>query len=164
MIEWTLIVYKIPSEPSRYRVSLWRKLKELGALYIQQAVCLLPVKAELTPIIQQLELDISEMTGNSYTFQTKMADETIEKGIIAKFNEERNTEYKELIEHIQHFYEDVELEIQQQHFTFGELEEHEGEYDRIKRWLDKILSRDYFQAGLGEQARNWFEKCEPVLS
>lgn len=164
MIEWTLIIYKIPSEPSRYRVSLWRKLKELGAIYIQQAVCLLPAKKELLPLIQQLEADILEMTGTSYVFHTKMPDEVVENAIISKFNEERNTEYKELIEHIQHFYEDVEFEIQQKHFTFGELEEHEGEYERIKRWLDKILARDYFQASLREKTQDWFKKCEPALN
>ncbi|MDD4663350.1 MAG: hypothetical protein PHD83_01635 [Caldisericia bacterium] len=163
-MDWILIVYKIPSEPSRYRVSLWRKLKELGAVYLQQAVCLLPATDLIQPIIQQLQADITEMNGISYIFQTKLPDSTSEKDIVSKFNEERDTEYQELIEHIQHFYEDVELEIQQKHFTFGELEEHEGEYDRIQRWLSKIQARDYFQANLSGKAQKWFEKCEPILN
>lgn len=163
-MNWILIVYKVPSEPSRYRVSLWRKLKELGALYLQQAVCLLPATDFIQPVIQQLQNDIAEMNGLSYVFQTKLPDSTSELEIISKFNEERNTEYQELIDHIQHFYEDVLLEIQQKHFTFGELEEHEGEYERIQRWLSKIKTRDYFQADLSEKSQNWFEKCEPILN
>jgi hypothetical protein len=162
-MEWLLLVYKIPSDPSRYRVSLWRKLKELGALYLQQAVCLLPAIESVQSVLLQLQNDISEMTGTSYLFKTQFPDTALEQTIIIKFNEERDSEYQELIEHIQHFYEDVKLEIRQKHFTFGELEEHEGEYERIQRWMNKIQTRDYFHAGFSEDAISWFEKCEPML-
>ncbi len=40
--EWLLLVYRVPSEPSNNRVSVWRELKRLGALYLQQCVCIVP--------------------------------------------------------------------------------------------------------------------------
>jgi DNA-binding transcriptional regulator PaaX len=39
---WFVLVYKLPSEPSRYRASVWRKLKAAGAVYLQNGVAALP--------------------------------------------------------------------------------------------------------------------------
>jgi len=39
---WVVLVYKIPREPAAGRVSVWRKLKRLGALLLHDAVWLLP--------------------------------------------------------------------------------------------------------------------------
>ncbi|CAN5802663.1 hypothetical protein BH20ACT11_BH20ACT11_01270 [soil metagenome] len=36
------MVYKLPSEPTRYRASVWRKLKGAGAVYLQNGVAALP--------------------------------------------------------------------------------------------------------------------------
>ena len=41
-IAWLLLVYRVPSEPASKRVTIWRDLKRLGALYLQQCVCLVP--------------------------------------------------------------------------------------------------------------------------
>jgi len=42
MEEWFSLIYKIPSEPTRYRASVWRKVKASGAVYLQNSVCVLP--------------------------------------------------------------------------------------------------------------------------
>ena len=39
---WLLLTYKIPPEPSKKRVAIWRRLKGMGAVYLQSGVCLLP--------------------------------------------------------------------------------------------------------------------------
>src|SRR5918994_401228 len=39
---WFVLVYKLPSEPSRYRASVWRQLKAAGAVYLQNGVAALP--------------------------------------------------------------------------------------------------------------------------
>ena len=40
-----LLVYRLPREPSRHRVAVWRKLRDLGALYLQDGVAALPEDA-----------------------------------------------------------------------------------------------------------------------
>ncbi len=39
---WFVLVYNLPSEPSRYRASVWRKRKAAGAVYLQNGVAALP--------------------------------------------------------------------------------------------------------------------------
>ena len=39
---WLLLAYKVPRDPSAARVYVWRKLKKLGAVALQDAVWVLP--------------------------------------------------------------------------------------------------------------------------
>src|SRR4029079_1171563 len=34
-LAWLLLTYKVPAEPAKRRIALWRKLKALGAVYLQ---------------------------------------------------------------------------------------------------------------------------------
>src|SRR5690348_15616912 len=41
-MQWLLLIYKFPREPTASRVYDWRKLKQLGAIALQDAVWVLP--------------------------------------------------------------------------------------------------------------------------
>src|ERR1041385_1026342 len=66
---WTLLVYKIPSQPSRLRLQVWRKLQRMGALYLQDAVCVLPSRPDLDENMQYIAVAIAEMGGTYHLFQ-----------------------------------------------------------------------------------------------
>jgi ChrB-like protein len=65
---WTVLVYRIPSQPSRLRLQIWRRLQALGVLYLQDAVCVLPAKAELDGEFLLVEAAIREMGGSAHLF------------------------------------------------------------------------------------------------
>lgn len=46
---WLLLIYRIPSEPTRLRAGVWRKLKGLGAIYVQSSAADHLMKSE-TPV------------------------------------------------------------------------------------------------------------------
>ena len=39
---WLLLVYRMPSEPTRLRATVWRRIKSLGAIYLQNSAAALP--------------------------------------------------------------------------------------------------------------------------
>ena len=39
---WLLLIYRVPSEPTRLRATVWRRLKGLGAIYLQNSAAALP--------------------------------------------------------------------------------------------------------------------------
>ncbi|MCW2942968.1 MAG: ChrB protein, partial [Actinomycetia bacterium] len=41
-VRWLVLVYKVPAEPTRLRAGVWRKIKGLGAIYLQNSVAALP--------------------------------------------------------------------------------------------------------------------------
>ena len=39
---WLLLIYRVPPEPTRLRSTVWRRIKSLGAIYLQNSVAALP--------------------------------------------------------------------------------------------------------------------------
>src|SRR5215218_9109418 len=60
---WLILVYQLPREPSRHRVAVWRKLRTLGALYLQDGVAALPEDAVTREQLEWLQLRIKEAGG-----------------------------------------------------------------------------------------------------
>lgn len=66
--EWTLLVYRVPPQPSRLRLQIWRKLQQMGVLYLQDAVCLVPARPDLTENMQYIAQMVEEMRGTYHLF------------------------------------------------------------------------------------------------
>ena len=47
-MQFEAISYNLPANPSRYRVATWKKLRELGAVYLQDGVAMVPAQAVCT--------------------------------------------------------------------------------------------------------------------
>src|SRR5579872_5914558 len=66
---WTLLVYKIPSQPTRLRLQIWRRLQRMGALYLQDAVCVVPSRPDLDENMQYIAEAVAEMGGTYHLFK-----------------------------------------------------------------------------------------------
>lgn len=44
---WLLLIYRVPQDPPGRRTYVWRQLKSLGAVYLQQAAVILPDRPDL---------------------------------------------------------------------------------------------------------------------
>jgi len=162
-LEWLLLTYKIPAEPARKRVSVWRKLKAMGAVYIQGGVCLLPKTDDHLRRLKVIENEIAEADGEALLLTTVGLDQKHEEKIIARFNADRDDEYKELIEKCIAFEDEVTEETRVKHFTYAELEENEEEYKKFKIWIEKIRKLDFYKAPRGQEATERLTRSEAVL-
>src|SRR5260370_23939051 len=71
---WLLLIYKVPPEPASKRVALWRRLKSMGAVYLQNGVCLLPKTDDHARRLKMLANDIAEMGGEAVILETAALD------------------------------------------------------------------------------------------
>ncbi len=62
---WLVLIYRIPREPSRHRVAVWRKLKTLGVLYLQDGAAVLPEDAVTREQLEWLQLRVREAGGEA---------------------------------------------------------------------------------------------------
>ena len=81
-ISWLLLTYKVPAEPASKRIALWRKLKGLGAVYLQNGVCLLPKTDSHVRRLKMLENDIAEMKGDCVILETLALDKAQEDKVV----------------------------------------------------------------------------------
>ena len=84
-MRWTILVYRIPANPSRLRLQIWRKLQRTGALYLQNAACILPARPDLDENMQYIAAAIEELGGTAHLFTTTMPLPGADERIIAEF-------------------------------------------------------------------------------
>ena len=52
--DWLLLIYTVPSQPSRLRATVWRELKKAGAVYLRDGVAILPQRDETLAVFQAI--------------------------------------------------------------------------------------------------------------
>ena len=60
---WLLLIYKVPQDPPGRRTYVWRQLKQLGAMYLQQAAAILPDRPEVQTALDTLATHIRATEG-----------------------------------------------------------------------------------------------------
>ena len=160
--EWIVINYTLPREPSRIRVSVWRKLKKIGAVNIQQSMWILPQTDENYNLFTEIKDDISQNGGEAFVMKSSV-DDNSKKIIIERFNAARDEEYMELLEQCDDFFAEIDKETTREKFTFAEIEENEQELDKLKKWYDKITARDFFETSFREKSKIILSKCTDVF-
>src|SRR5216684_3639817 len=62
---WLLLIYRVPPEPTRLRSTVWRRIKALGAIYLQNSVAALPASPTTERSLRKLRREIIEMSGTA---------------------------------------------------------------------------------------------------
>ena len=160
---WLLLTYKVPSEPASKRVALWRRLKSMGAIYLQNGVCLLPKTDDHTRRLKMLENDIAEMEGDAVILETVALDRAQEEKVVARFKADRDDAYREFIDKCDDFETEIAKETAALHFTYNELEENDADLKKLQGWLERIKRLDFYGGGLAAEAAERLKGCERLL-
>lgn len=160
---WLMVIYKVPADPSSRRVALWRRLKGLGAVYVQSGVCMLPKTERHVRQVKLIENDIAGMAGEVVILETQALDPKQQEKVLARFTEERNDQYREFIGQCAAFEAEIAKEYAKNKFTYAELEEEEAELLKLQGWLEKIRKLDFYGAPLAEDAGTRLSRCEDLL-
>lgn len=141
---WLLLIYRVPQDPPGRRTAVWRQLKQLGAVYLQQAAALLPDWPTPRAGMETLAERIHMFEGEVSLLETVSPSPMWEQDVIGRFNRARDEEYGELVESIERFEDEIARESRKGKFTFAELEENEADWEKLERWEERIRSRDFF--------------------
>src|ERR1700740_2132055 len=160
---WLLLTYKVPPEPASKRIAVWRRLKSMGAVYLQNGVCLLPRTDDHARRMKILENEIAEMAGDAVILETVAFDRAQEDKVVARFKADRDDAYREFIDKCDDFETDIAKETAAQHFTYNELEENDVELKKLQDWLEKIKRLDFYGGGLATDAGARLKVCESLL-
>lgn len=160
---WLLLTYKVPTEPAKRRIALWRKLKALGAIYLQSGVCLLPKTDEHVRRLRVLDKEIIEMEGEAVLLETVGLDRAQEERVVARFSAERNEAYQEFVSRCVDFEAEIARERGIGKFTYAEVEENEEDLTKLRAWLNKIVRLDFYGAPLRTEAEERLASCATLL-
>ena len=163
--DWLLITVSTPpGGTSTLRVYAWRKMRSLGAHYLQQSVCLLPATAKTTRTAARLMTRLRADGGHGEMLRIHLPDSKQEAAVIDAIQRERTDEYHELVESTKQFHDELQLERRRGRATYPELEESDADLARYQKWLAAIRARDYFDAPGGQEAAAAVASCEEALA
>jgi CRISPR/Cas system-associated endoribonuclease Cas2 len=160
---WLLLTYKVPPEPAKKRIALWRRLKGMGAVYLQNGVCLLPKNDDHVRRLKMLANEIAEMSGESVILETVAFDRAQEHKVVGRFKADRDEEYKEFLAKCADFDAEIAKETAAKHFTYAELEENDVDLKKLQSWLEKIRKLDFYGATLASESEQRLQACEALL-
>jgi len=161
---WLLLVYRVPSDSSRARVAVWRDLKRLGGLYLQQMVCLLPARPDVSDAVARVREKITDLGGSHHYFELPALPEAQEAELRRGFLEMSAKDYAEIVEECEtKFVKEIEFERFRANFTFEESEEIRQDLEKLRRWYDRVLARDWFGAPGRQEAADWVARCQRLL-
>jgi hypothetical protein len=97
-ISWVALSYRLPREPSRPRLAVWRRLKRLGATLLHDAVWLLPSDAKTREAFEWLAEEIEEQGGTAFVWEATSLGAEQDQAIVAQFRAAADERYAAIAE------------------------------------------------------------------
>jgi hypothetical protein len=90
---WLLFVHQLPSSPSNLRVRTWRRLQQLGAVPVKQAVYVLPDTPHAREDFEWLKAEIKAAGGDATVFAADSVDAWSDAALVDEFRRLRQADY-----------------------------------------------------------------------
>jgi len=132
MKNWLLLHYQLPAQPSASRVYIWRKLKRLAAILLNDSVWVLPDTSWTAEQFQWLVAEIHERKGEAFLWRSDPILGVQEEVLVKQFVEQVDREYKELLK---------------------KMNRKKPDLAELSRLYQQVVAADYFHSALGREVR-----------
>src|SRR5947209_18433501 len=96
-MEWIALSYTLPARgTSSTRVTIWRRLRRLGALSMAGGAIVLPARPECLEAFGWMAQEISQAAGEAVVMRVDAFDGLSDSELIERFRDARRTDYSEL--------------------------------------------------------------------
>lgn len=160
---WLLLTYKVPAEPTKVRVGIWRRVRSLGAVYIQNSICVLPTTPDHQRQLRMVQNEIEGAGGEAVIFETLALDAKQEGLVVSRFKHDRDQDYEEFLDKCADYKAEIAKEVKADHYTFAELKENDEDLKKLKNWLERIKAIDFYGAPARAAADQQLAECEALL-
>ena len=154
-----LLTYHLPTEPSRHRVAVWRELRRVGALSLQQATWAVPARPDFLAAVTRAADLIERGDGEALIFDAMPQGDAMAARLEARFTSDREQEWQEFLAECTKFDREIDKEIRIKKFTAAELDEEEQNLGRLRTWFRELRARDLFGAPSHERGEQRLKEC-----
>ncbi len=143
-IEWVLLAYRLPREPSAPRVTLWRKLRRLGSVQILDGLVALPADARTREQLEWLADEVLDAGGEASVWFGRVGSAAQERALAQRMAEVAAADYAAVI--AEAAAADDESDVVRRRTVA-----------RLRRELQRIDRRDFFLPAEREHAHRAVE-------
>src|SRR5881394_3861400 len=97
---WLLLIHQIPPKPTYFRVKIWRRLQQLGAIPVKNSVYVLPANDQALEDFQWTAREIKAGGGDATLCEARLVEGLSNTELVAMFNSARTRDYEDLAKQI----------------------------------------------------------------
>lgn len=160
---WLILLTRLPAEPARHRMAVWRELRRSGAVALGSSAWAVPNLPATRPVLDRLR-ELSETAGGSViALDAEGHGEEDALGLMRRYEDARADEWNEFVRDCGKYVAEIAKEERLGKFTLAELEEEEQSLDRLRRWYRELRARDLLGTASATEAGVRLKECETVF-
>jgi hypothetical protein len=156
---WLLLIHQLPAKPAYLRVKIWRRLQELGAVAVKNAVHALPMNDETQEDFEWLLREIIEGGGEAVVCEARLIDGLSDEEVRALFDRARNADYEDVARSARALAGNVRPNSRPER-----LAEFRVQLARLQKRLSQVVAIDFFGAVGRDQAEGLLRTLESRLN
>lgn len=161
--QWILLIYTVPAAPSRKRAFIWRELKKVGAVYLRDGVCALPLGEGTLARLRAIAAKVEEFDGQATLVEAARLQPRRAAAIVAQARGDRAAEYAEIAGAAEGFLDHIRRETAHRAFILAEVKELGADLAKLRRWTGQVRARDYFGEAEAERVDALLARCDEAL-
>ena len=159
-----VLVVRVPADPSRHRVAVWRELRKVGAVVLGQGVWAVPDAPMFTGGVSRV-IELAHRGDGDVITLAAIGRTDLDAGRLEQlFTADRQAQWVEFLADCGKFDAEIDREIATGKFTLAELDEEEHSLDRLRRWHRELRARDIFGAPAAADADQALKHCAERLA
>jgi hypothetical protein len=161
--QWMVLVCRMPAEPARHRMALWRELRRAGAIALGQGVWALPDLPVVEPLLAKAREHAAAADGDLLVLAATGRDEQVAARLEELYRSARAEEWAEFRADCDKYLAELDKEERIGKFTLAELDEEEQSLDRLRRWYRDLRGRDLLTTPAATGAEQHLKHCAERL-
>lgn len=158
-MKWIVFSYSLPTGANTARVTLWRRLRRLGAISPTGSVYILPAQDDCVESFQWLAREIQQAGGETLVMHVSQFEGLDDRQLIALFNQSRHEEYEEILGSLA----DLERQIAASEAEVT-LVDFQSTLHKLQKQQDEVARIDYFQCPLGRNVTAQLNRIKQQLA
>src|SRR5436189_1130793 len=150
-VAWLLLLFSLPTNRNTERVTVWRRLKKIGAVQIHTSTYLLPDEPAQHEQFQWLGQQVRDYGGDSTLVRAQEIEGLTREKVISLFNAARDKEYADLRKALQGF-------ISRRRKSDAEFAA--AELERLTKQFRELRQIDFFDSPRGHDVAMLLRRAE----
>jgi hypothetical protein len=156
---WLLLIHQLPAKPAYLRVKIWRRLQDLGAIAVKNAVHALPMNEETQEDFEWLLREIVEGGGEAIVCEARLIDGLSDEEVRALFDGARDADYEDVAKDARAL-----AKALRPNAKAAAIAELRTRVARLRKRLAEVVSIDFFGAIGREKAESLLRGLEARLN
>lgn len=156
---WLVLVTRLPAQPARHRMAVWRELRRAGAIPLAQGTWALPDVPAVRPLLERVRQRTTAADATLLTLTAAGRESADAARLEELYRRAREEEWAEFVADCGKYLVELEKEHRSGKYTLAELDEEEHSLDRLRRWYRDLRGRDLLGTPAVAEADQQLKRC-----